>query len=33
MPHPALTIAEDRYTAIRQAFDADRSQMTLMLAR
>lgn len=33
MPHPALTVAEDRYTAIRQAFDADRSQMTLMLAR
>ena len=33
MPHPALTIAEDRYTAICQAFDADRSQMSLMLAR
>ena len=33
MPYPTLTVAEDRYTAIRQAFDADRSQMTLMLAR
>ena len=35
MPQPASTLAitEDRYAAVREAFNADRSQMTLMLAR